>query len=125
MSSEAELTPLQKLRSYVAHLEEENLRLRGKAVPSEAAVALQRDNDRLRRQIADDMPRASSSPGREHLTLPEVAQMLNLSTYEVLRNLRDSLPMSVDDQGNPVVARRDVDAYLLARAQGRSTRRFL
>jgi hypothetical protein len=54
-----------------------------------------------------------------------VAQVLNLSTYEVLRNLRDSLPMSVDDQGRPVVARQDVDAYLLARAQGRSTQRFL
>jgi hypothetical protein len=125
MSSEAELTPLQKLRSYVAHLEEENLRLRGQAVPSEAAVALQRENARLRRRIAADMPRAAPSHGRQHLTLPEVAQMLNLSTYEVLRNLRDSLPMGVDDQGNTVVAREDVDAYLLARAQGRSTQRFL
>ncbi len=125
MSSEAELTPLQKLKSYVAHLEEENLRLRGQAVPSEAAVALQRENARLRRGIAAGMPRAAPSHGRQHLTLPEVAQMLNLSTYEILRNLRDSLPMGVDDQGNTVVAREDVDAYLLARAQGRSTQRFL
>jgi hypothetical protein len=125
MSSEAGPTPLQKLRSYVAHLEKENRRLRGQAVPSEAAVVLQRENDHLRREIAAGMPRASSPAGRDRLTLPEVAQMLNLSTYEVLRNLRDSLPMGVDDRGNTVVAREDVDAYLLARAQGRSTQRFL
>ncbi|MGB2820053.1 MAG: hypothetical protein WBF17_03670 [Phycisphaerae bacterium] len=125
MSSEARPTPLQKLRSYVAHLEQENRRLRGQAVPSEAAVVLQRENDHLRREIAAGMPRASSPAGRDRLTLPEVAQMLNLSTYEVLRNLRDSLPMGVDDRGNTVVAREDVDAYLLARSQGRSTQRFL
>ena len=125
MTQEARQMPLRKLQSYVAHLQEENRLLRGQAVPSAAAVDLQQKNARLRRQIATEMPRTSSPSGREHLTLPEVAEILNLSTYEVLRNLRDSLPMGVDDAGNTVVSREDVDAYLLARAQGRSTRRFL
>jgi len=125
MTGESTTAPTDKLRSYVAQLEEENRRLRGQGVPSAAAVALQRENAHLRRQIAADMPRASTSSGKEYLTLPEVAQVLNLSTYELLRNLRDSLPMSSDDQGKTVVAREDVDAYLLAHAQGRSTRRFL
>jgi hypothetical protein len=116
---------LQKLRSHVARLEEENRRLRGQEVPSAAAVALQTENADLRRQLAAESPRAAGPAGAEYLTLPEVAQVLNVSTYELLRNLRDSLPMGVDDNGNTVVARRDVDAYLLARAQGRPTQRFL
>ena len=117
--------PVGKLRAYVAHLEEENLRLRGRQVPSATAAALQRDNADLRRQLADETPRSAGPAAGQYLTLPEVAQMLNLSTYEVLRDLRDSLPTGVDPQGNTVVARADVDAVLLARAQGRSPRRFL
>ena len=123
MTDDAAATPLDKLRRYVADLEAENHRLRGLRVPSEAAVVLQRDNADLRRQLARRAPRASRSD--EYLTLPEVAQMLNISTYEILRDLRDSLPMARDDSGQTVIARRDVDAFLLARAEGRPTRRFL
>jgi len=117
--------PIRKLRAYVGQLEEENLRLRGRQVPSASAVALQRENAALRRQLAERTPRPAGPAAGEHLTLPEAAQMLNVSTYEVLRDLRDSLPLGVDEQGNTVVARADVDAFLLARAQRRSTRRFL
>ena len=51
--------------------------------------------------------------------------MLNLSTWQVLRDLRESLPLSVDAEGQTVIARKDLDTYLLAKAQGRPTRRFL
>jgi len=125
MTQEAKQTPLRQLRAYVAQLEQESRLLRGEAVPSATAVDLQRENARLRRQIAQEMPRASSPSTGQYLTLPEVAEILDLSTYEVLRGLRDSLPMGVDDAGNTVVSREDVDAFVLARAQGRSTRRFL
>lgn len=117
--------PIEKLRSQVAGLEEDNRRLRGLHVPSAAAVALQRENDDLRRQLAADTPRPAGAAHGEYLTLPQVAQTIHVSTYQILRDLRDSLPMGVDAQGNTVVARRDVDAFLLARAQGRCTRRFL
>jgi hypothetical protein len=125
MTNEQALSPVQKLRDHVAHLEAENRRLRGQHVPSEAAVALQRENAELRRRLAGETPRASGRAGGEYLTLPEVAQTLNVSTYEILRDLRDSLPMALDDKGNTVIAKRDLDAFLLARAQGRPTRRFL
>ena len=125
MTAEENLTPVQKLRAHVAHLEGENRRLRGLQGPSAAAVALQRDNADLRRKLDSATPRAAHSRGQEYLTLPQVAQVLNVSTYEVMRNLRDSLPMAVDAEGNTVVARKDVDAYLLACEQGRPTRRFL
>jgi len=125
MTNQPELTPVQRLRAYVAHLEEENRRLRGQRVPSVAAVALQRENAELRRRLASSTPKAVPAAGEEHLTLPEVAQILNASTYEILRDLRDSLPMAVDENGNTVVAKKDVDAYVLAKAQGRSTKRFL
>ena len=117
--------PVGKLRAYVAHLEEENLRLRGRQVPSATATALQCENADLRKRLAEETPRSAGPAAGRYLTLPEVAQMLDLSTYEVLRDLRDSLPMGVDAQGHTVVARADVDAVLLARAQGRSPRRFL
>lgn len=118
-------TPVDKLRTHVAGLEEENRRLRGLHVPSAAAVTLERQNADLRRELAAATPIPAGARPQDDLTLPQVAQMLNVSTYQVLRDLRESLPMGLDAQGNLVVARRDVDAYLLAKAQGRSTRRFL
>ena len=117
--------PIEKLRSHVAGLEEENRRLRGQHVPSAAAVTLERQNADLRRQLAAATPSPAGPGPQDDLTLPQVAQILNVSTYQVLRDLRESLPMGLDAQGNVVVARRDVDAYLLAKAQGRCTRRFL
>lgn len=125
MTDEGSLTPVQKLRCHVAHLEAENRRLRGQEVPSAAAVSLRRENDDLRRRLASETPQASGMAGGQYLTLPEVAQRLNVSTYEVLRGLRDSLPMSVDAEGRTVVAEADLDAHLLARAEGRPTQRFL
>ena len=125
MTSQEKLTPLQSLRAHVADLEEQNCRLRGQEAPSEAAVALRRENTELRRQIAAATPRSTRSSDEDLLTLPQVARALGLSTYEVLRHLRDSLPMSVDGDGKAVVARRDVDAYLVARHEGRPTQRFL
>jgi hypothetical protein len=125
MTDQETPTPIAKLQSHVAALEEENRRLRGQHVPSAAAVALQRENTDLRRQLAADTPRPAGAAFGEYLTLPQVAQTIHVSTYQILRDLRDSLPMAVDAQGNTVVARRDVHAFLLAQAQGRSTRRFL
>lgn len=125
MTNDGKLTPLQKLRAYVAHLEAENLQLRGQRVPSTAAVSLQRENVDLRRQLDARTAPAASAADEEYLTLPEVAQVLGVPTYEVLRNLRESLPTALDDDGNTVVSREDVDAYLLARRQGRPTERFL
>ena len=125
MTSQEKLTPLQSLRAHVADLEEQNCRLRGQEAPSEAAVALRRENTELRRQNAAATPRSTRSSDEDLLTLPQVARALGLSTYEVLRHLRDSLPMSVDGDGKAVVARRDVDAYLVARHEGRPTQRFL
>jgi len=125
MTDQQTPTPVEKLRSHVAGLEEENRRLRGLHVPSAAAVALERENADLRRQLAADTPRPAATAHGEYLTLPQVAQTIHVSTYQILRDLRDSLPMGVDAQGKTVVARRDVDAFLLARAQGRCTRRFL
>lgn len=125
MTSDEKLTPVQKLRSYVAHLEQENRRLSGKDVPSAAEVALRQENAQIRRQLAAETPASAGPEHRQYLTLPEVAQVLNVSTYEVLRNLRESLPMGVDSKGKPVVARKDLEGFLLARGQGRSTQRFL
>jgi len=125
MTGPQQITPLQRLRAHVAHLEEDNRRLRGQQVPSAAAMALQRDNAELHRQLAAATPRAAGAGAAELLTLPEVAQALGVSTYEVLRDLRESLPMGSDAAGQPVVARADLDAYLLARAAGRPTSRFL
>jgi len=108
---------IQRLRRYVADLEAENALLRGAPVPSASAVALKTDNADLRRQLAE-------SPG-ENLTVPQAARALNVSTWQVLRDLRESLPLSVDPQGRSVISRKDLDAYLLAKAQGRPTKRFL
>ncbi len=116
---------IQRLRRYLADLEAENALLRGAPVPSASAVALKTDNDDLRRQLADALPRASGGAAIENLTVPQAAQALNLSTWQVLRDLRESLPLSVDPQGRSVISRKDLDAYLLAKAQGRPTKRFL
>ncbi len=116
---------IQRLRRYVADLDAENAVLRGGQVPSTSAVALKAENAELRRQLATDMPTASGGSPGEHLTVPQVAQALNLSTWQVLRELRESLPLSVDVKGRTVISRRDLDAYLLAKAQHRPTRRFL
>jgi len=115
----------QHLRRYVADLEAENTLLRGGRVPSASAVALKTENDDLRRQMADTSPGASGGAAGESLTVPQAAQALNLSTWQVLRDLRESLPLSVDTQGQTVISRKDLDAYLLAKAQGRPTKRFL
>lgn len=116
---------IQRLRRYVADLEAENALLRGSPVPSASAVALKTDNDDLRRQLADSSPNSSGGSAGENLTVPQAAQALNVSTWQVLRDLRESLPLSVDAQGRSVISRKDLDAYLLAKAQGRPTRRFL
>ena len=116
---------IQRLRRYVADLEAKNALLRGGRVPSASAVALKTENDELRRQLADASPSASGGAAGENLTVPQVAQALNLSTWQILRDLRESLPLSVDAQGRTVISRKDLDAYLLAKAQGRPTRRFL
>ncbi len=116
---------IQRLGRHVADLEAENALLRGSPVPSASAVALKTDNDDLRRQLADALPRASGGAAVENLTVPQAAQALNLSTWQVLRELRESLPLSVDAQGRSVISRKDLDAYLLAKAEGRPTRRFI
>jgi len=125
MTDEPKLDPLRRLRAHVAHLEAENRRLRGQEVPSAAAVRLREENGHLRRRLASLSGSAGRRDGGEHLTVQEVAQTLDMSTCEVLRTLRDSLPMGVDERGRTVVARRDLDAYLLAASQGRPTQRFL
>ena len=117
--------PLEDLRRRVARLEEDNRRLRGRGVPSRAAVELARSNAQLRRCIAAEMPRPAGRGGRDYLTIQQAAQELNVPTVRLLRDLRDSLPLAADAEGKLVVARRDLDALLLARAEGRSTRRFL
>jgi hypothetical protein len=116
---------IQRLRRYVADLEAENAVLRGGQVPSASAVTLKAENAELRRQLAAAVPVASGGSPGEHLTVPQVAQALNLSTWQVLRELRESLPLSVDAKGQTVISRKDLDTYLLAKAQGRPTRRFL
>ncbi len=116
---------LDDLRRHVDELEAENRRLRGLPVPSEAAVGLQRENLALRRRLAERAPHSAGRPDGEYLTVPRVAQELSISTHAVLRDLRDSLPTAVDAEGNTVIARKDLDAFLIARAGGRSTRRFL
>ena len=116
---------IQRLRRYLADLEAENALLQGAPVPSASAVALRTDNDDLRRQLADSSPNSSGGAAGENLTVPQAAQALNVSTWQVLRDLRESLPLSVDAQGRSVISRKDLDAYLLAKAQGRPTRRFL
>jgi len=118
---------IQRLRRYVADLEAENALLRGAPVPSASAVAvaLKTDNDDLRRQLADASPNSPGATAGENLTVPQAAQALNVSTWQVLRDLRESLPLSVDPQGRSLISRKDLDAYLLAKAQGRPTRRFL
>ena len=116
---------IHRLRRYVADLEAENAVLRGGQVPSASAVAIKAENAELRRQLAAAMPAASGGSPGEHLTVPQVAQTLNISTWQVLRELRESLPLSVDANGRTVISRKDLDAYFLAKAQGRPTRRFL
>jgi len=116
---------IQRLRRYVADLEAENAVLRGWQVPSASAVAIKAENAELRRQLAAAAPVASGGCPGEHLTVPQAAQALNLSTWQVLRELRESLPLSVDAKGRTVISRKDLDAYLLAKAQHRPTRRFL
>ena len=115
---------IHRLRRYVADLEAENALLRGSQVPSASAVALQAENAELRRQLAAAPVTSGPGPG-EYLTVPQAAQALNLSTWQILRDLRESLPLSVDAGGQTVISRKDVDTYLLAKAQGRPTRRFL
>lgn len=116
---------IQRLRRYVADLEAENAVLCGSQVPSASAVALKAENAELRRQLVAAVPVASGGSPGEHLTVPQVAQALNLSTWQVLRDLRESLPLSLDAKGQTVISRKDLDTYLLAKAQGRPTRRFL
>ena len=116
---------IRRLHRYVADLEAENAVLRGGQVPSASAMALKAENAELRRQLAAAAPTASGGSPGEHLTVPQAAQALNLSTWQVLRDLRESLPLSVDAKGQTVISRKDLDTYLLAKAQGRPTRRFL
>jgi hypothetical protein len=116
---------IQRIRRYVGDLEAENTVLRGGQVPSASAVAIKAENAELRRQLAAAVPIASGGSAGEHLTVPQVAQALNLSTWQVLRDLRESLPLSVDAEGQTVISRKDLDTYLLAKAQHRPTRRFL
>lgn len=103
---------IHRLRQYVADLEAENALLRGAGPCPETA------------------PHGATPPGDgradgEYLTVEQAARELNVATWQVLRELRDSLPLSVDDAGRAVVACGDVDAFLSARAQGRATQRFL
>jgi len=116
---------IHRLRRYVADLEAENAVLRGSQVPSASAVALKAENAELRRQLAAAMPSAAGGGPGESLTVPQVAQELNISRWQVLRELRESLPLSVDANGRTVISRKDLDAYILAKAQGRPTMRFL
>jgi len=118
---------IQRLRQYVADLEAENSLLRGSAVPSASSVALRARNAELRHEIAALSASAGDEEqaGGERLTVEQTARELNVSSRQVLRELRESLPLSVDAAGRAVVAREDIDAYLLARAQGRPTKRFL
>jgi hypothetical protein len=125
MTENDQIENIRRLRRYVADLEAENAVLRGGQVPSASAMTLKAENAELRRQLAAAAPVASGGSPGEYLTVPQAAQALNLSTWQVLRDLRESLPLSVDAKGQTVISRKDLDTYLLAKAQGRPTRRFL
>jgi len=116
-----------RLRRYVADLEAENALLKGAAVPSASAAELRARNAELRRSIAEQAEASGQASGQDadHVSVQQAAAMLNVSTWQVLRELRESLPLSTDAGGRAVIARGDIDAYLRARAQGRCTRRFL
>jgi len=119
---------IRRLRRYVADLEAENALLRGSAVPSASAVELRAGNAELRRRImafGGEAERAEAANGAAYLTIEQAARELNVSAWQVLHELRQSLPLSVDAAGRAVVTRGDVDAYLLAKAEHRPTKRFL